>query len=140
MAGVTTAVGLSLINSSGIVTAIYLTNAGAKYIEVPSITVGAADTGGIGNFIDTETITGSVSGVTAIVRTWNASTGVLAISNSTGDFIVGETLTGSESNAQFELRLTQDDNTINQYPENLEIETQADSILDFSEKNPFGTP
>ena len=140
VAGVTTAVGLSLINSSGIVTAIYLTNAGAKYIEVPSITVGAADTGGIGNFIDTETITGSVSGVTAIVRTWNASTGVLAISNSTGDFIVGETLTGSESNAQFELRLTQDDNTINQYPENLEIETQADSILDFSEKNPFGTP
>jgi len=140
VAGVTTAVGLSLINSSGIVTAIYLTNAGAKYIEVPSITVGAADTGGTGNFIETETITGSASSVTAIVRTWNASTGVLAISNSTGDFIVGETLTGSESNAQFELRLTQDDNTISQYPDNLEIETQADSILDFSESNPFGTP
>ena len=61
-------------------------------------------------------------------------------SNSTGNFIVGETLTGSESNAQFELRLTQDDNTISQYPDNLEIETQADSILDFSESNPFGTP
>tara|TARA_B100000902_G_scaffold90837_1_gene94450 strand:- start:1515 stop:4055 length:2541 start_codon:yes stop_codon:yes gene_type:complete len=140
VAGVTTAVGLSLINSSGIVTAIYLTNAGAKYIEVPSITVGAADTGGTGNFIETETITGSASSVTAIVRTWNASTGVLAISNSTGDFIVGETLTGSESNAQFELRVVQEDNTISQYPDNLEIETQADSILDFSETNPFGTP
>ena len=140
VAGVTTATGLSLINSAGVVTAIYLTNAGAKYIEVPSITVGAADTGGTGNFIETETITGSASSVTAIVRTWNASTGVLAISNSTGDFIVGETLTGSESNAQFELRLTQDDNTISQYPDNLEIETQADSILDFSESNPFGTP
>ena len=140
VAGVTTAVGLSLINSSGIVTAIYLTNAGAKYIEVPSITIGAADTGGTGNFIPTETITGSASSVTAIVRTWNASTGVLAISNATGDFIIGETLTGSESNAQFELRLTQEDNTISQYPDNLEIETQADSILDFSESNPFGTP
>ena len=140
VAGVTTAVGLSLINSSGIVTAIYLTNAGAKYIEVPSITIGAADTGGTGNFIPTETITGSASSVTAIVRTWNASTGVLAISNATGDFIIGETLTGSESNAQFELRLTQEDNTISQYPDNLEIETQADSILDFSETNPFGTP
>ena len=140
VAGVTTAVGLSLINSSGIVTAIYLTNAGSKYIEVPSITVGAADTGGTGNFIETETITGSASSVTAIVRTWNASTGVLAISNSTGDFIVGETLTGSESNAQFELRVVQEDNTISQYPDNLEIETQADSILDFSETNPFGTP
>jgi len=140
VAGVTTAVGLSLINSSGIVTAIYLTNAGAKYIEVPSITIGAADTGGTGNFIPTETITGSASSVTAIVRTWNASTGVLAISNATGDFIIGETLTGSQSNAQFELRLTQEDNTISQYPDNLEIETQADSILDFSESNPFGTP
>jgi len=140
VAGVTTAVGLSLINSAGVVTAIYLTNAGAKYIEVPSITVGAADTGGTGNFIETETITGSASSVTAIVRTWNASTGVLAISNSTGDFIVGETLTGSESNAQFELRVVQEDNTISQYPDNLEIETQADSILDFSETNPFGTP
>ena len=121
VAGVTTAVGLSLINSAGVVTAIYLTNAGAKYIEVPAITVGAADTGGTGNFIETETITGSASSVTAIVRTWNASTGVLAISNSTGDFIVGETLTGSESNAQFELRVVQEDNTISQYPDNLEI-------------------
>ena len=138
--GVATAVGLSLINSAGVVTAIHLTNSGAKYIEVPSITIGAADTGGTGNFIETETITGSASSVTAIVRTWNASTGVLAISNSTGDFIVGETLTGSESDAQFELRVVQEDNTISQYPDNLEIETQADSILDFSESNPFGTP
>ena len=32
------------------------------------------------------------------------------------------------------------DPTDDGFADNLEIETQADSILDFTEQNPFGTP
>jgi len=95
---------------------------------------------GTGDFIDNETVTGSQSGKTALVKTWNAVTGVLVISNTTGDFIAGEDITGAESGAAYQLKIEQLDNTVSEYPDNLEIETQADSILDFSETNPFGTP
>ena len=53
---------------------------------------------------------------------------------------MGENITGSESGAVYQLKVEQDDNTVDEYPSNLEIENAADDILDFSETNPFGTP
>ena len=114
--------------------------AGAGYTVAPTITIGSPYMAGTGDFIDNETVTGSQSTKTALVKTWNAVTGVLVISNTTGDFIAGEDITGAESGAAYQLKSEQLDNTVSEYPDNLEIETQADSILDFSEKNPFGTP
>ena len=95
---------------------------------------------GTGTYEDNETITGSSSGVTAVVKTWNAVSGEIVISNSTGDFVEGENITGEDSGAVYQLRIEQDDNTVDEYPSNLEIENAADDILDFTEKNPFGTP
>jgi len=95
---------------------------------------------GEGTFIDNETVTGSSSGITAIVKTWNAVSGELVISNSTGDFVMGENIEGAESGAVYQLKIEETDNTVNKYPDNLSIETEADAILDFSESNPFGTP
>ena len=71
---------------------------------------------------------------------WNATTGVIDISNASGDFIAGENITGSESSAVHQLKVFDQDNTVNQYPDNDNIEVAGDAILDFSEKNPFGTP
>ena len=95
---------------------------------------------GTGTFSDNETVTGSSSGITALVKTWNAVSGELVISNSTGDFVMGENITGSESGAVYQLKVEQDDNTVDEYPNNLNIENAADDILDFTETNPFGTP
>ena len=136
----TTATGIAVVSAAGTISNIYITNAGAGYTEAPTVTIGSPYSSGSGNFIDTETITGSSSGTTAIVKSWNASTNTLNISNLTGDFTIGETITGSESNATYEIRIFEDDNTVNNYPDNDIFQTEGDSILDFSEKNPFGTP
>ena len=136
----TTASAIAVVSSAGTISNVYMSYAGAGYTVAPTITIGSPYMAGTGDFIDNETVTGSQSGKTAIVKTWNAVTGVLVISNTTGDFIVGEDITGSESGAAYQLKAEQLDNTVSEYPDNLEIETQADSILDFSEKNPFGTP
>ena len=136
----TTATGIAVVSSAGTISNIYITNAGAGYTETPTVTIGSPYTAGSGDFIDTETVTGSSSGITAIVKSWNASTNQLNISNVTGDFVVGETITGSESGATYQLRVINEYNTVNNYPDNDVIETEADAIIDFSEVNPFGTP
>ena len=93
-----------------------------------------------GTFIFNETVTGSSSGTTAKVRTWNSITNVLEVSNVSGAFVIGENIVGTSSSASHQLRNI-DLNTNNDgFADNSSIETEADSIIDFSEKNPFGTP
>jgi hypothetical protein len=75
---------------------------------------------GIGTYTPNETITGSLSGTTAIVKSWNAVNGELQITNDTGNFIIGETIVGSASSAIYQLSVMQDFNTVNKYPENNE--------------------
>ena len=136
----TTATGLAVVSTAGTISAIRITNAGAGYTTVPTITIGSPYMVGIGTFVLNETITGSISGTTAIVKSWNSVSGELKISNSTGNFTVGETIVGSGSSASYQLKSIQDYNTVNQYPQNNEIEIEADNILDFTESNPFGNP
>ena len=136
----TTAIGVAVVSSGGTISGIRIINAGSGYTVAPTITIGTPYMVGSGNFIDEEKITGGSSGVTAIVKSWNSVTGVLSISNVTGSFVIGEIITGSESNATYQLKSTDSYNTTNQYPDNSEIEIEADKILDFTESNPFGNP
>lgn len=136
----TTAIGLAIVSTAGTISAIRITNAGAGYTVTPTITIGSPYMIGAGTFDINETITGSSSGKTAIVKSWNSVTGVMNITNSTGEFIVGETIVGSASSAIYQLKSIQSDNTVNKYPQNNEIEIEADDIIDFSESNPFGNP
>ncbi len=62
------------------------------------------------------------------------------MSNITGDFIPGETLVGSASSATYEIKIVTADNLIDPFAQNKEIQEEANVIVDFSEKNPFGTP
>ena len=140
-AGGTTATGVAVVSAAGTVSAIYITNAGSGYTTAPTITLSDPPTAGVGTFIRSETITGSTSGVTGVVKTWNTITNVLTYSNTTGDFIPGETIVGSASSASYVIKVFEDDNTVNNYPDNDTFETFAnDGILDFSESNPFGNP
>ena len=136
----TTATAIAVVSSAGTISNVYVTHAGAGYTVAPTITIGDPYMAGTGTFIDNETVIGSSSSITAIVKTWDAVTGELVISNSTGDFVMGENITGQESGAVYQLKVEETDNTVDSYPNNLNIENAADDILDFSETNPFGTP
>ena len=142
--------GYSVINSAGIVTAIYLTNAGLGYTQPPSVTISNPSViVGTGSYVYNEIVVGSSSSVTARVKSWNAITNVLEISNIDGDFIPGEVIIGQNSGANYSVKIIYTDNLADsddsnnikdKYADNRQIEIEADQILDFSEQNPFGMP
>ena len=140
VAGVEAATGVSVISAAGTITSINITDAGNKYILAPDITISDPSSTSSGEFVFNEIITGSATGVTARVRSWNSTTNVLEIAAVSGSFSLGETITGSTSGATRVLRTI--DKTVDNdpYADNFDIETAADAILDFSEQNPFGIP
>ena len=121
------------------VTHIDILNAGHSYASAPTITIGAANTFGSGTFKYGEIITGESSLTTAFVTDWNTATNTLLARNLSGDFAVGENISNvGFGTAQYALdSIDYDDDDA--YNSGDEIETISDSsILDFTEKNPFG--
>jgi hypothetical protein len=139
-ASTVSAAATAVVSTAGTITSIRITNAGLGYTVVPSITIANPLLTSIGNFVFNELVTGSQSGVTARVKSWNSTTNILEVSNITGQFKLGETIVGSASSATHQLR------SINAFPvrdgyiDNDKIEEEADDIIDFSETNPFGMP
>jgi hypothetical protein len=138
-AGVT-ASARAYINTAGVVTAIYIRNAGLGYTQTPTITISSPYSSGTGEYIYNETVVGSISSTTALVRNWDSVNNVLQVSNVSGTFVNGDVLTGSESGATYKVRIITTYNTVDRYAENEVIESEADGIIDFSETNPFGNP
>jgi len=130
----------AVVSAAGTITAIYITNAGLGYTEPPTITISGPGIAGTGNFSFNEVVTGSTSGTTARVRRWDSDTTELDIYDVNGVFRVGETITGSTSGATNVIRLVDDGPADDGFADNDNFETEADSILDFTEQNPFGTP
>ena len=62
----------------------------------------------------------------------------MEVSNVTGTFRVGEDIVGSTSGASHALRKANTDPVDDGFADNADIETAADAIIDFSERNPFG--
>lgn len=141
-AGVSTvsAAATAILNSSGEIIAINITNSGFGYTQAPTITIADPPSTGTGDFLFNEVITGSTSGATARVRSWNSSTNSLQIANVTGTFAIGEALVGADSGASHTLRLVNLDPVSDGFTDNTNIELEADGILDFTETNPFGLP
>tara|TARA_R100000908_G_C3740084_1_gene136880 strand:+ start:17 stop:1471 length:1455 start_codon:yes stop_codon:yes gene_type:complete len=140
--GVTTAsaTALAIVSTAGTISAIHITNAGLGYSTTPTISVGSPESSGSGTFAFNEIVTGSSSGTTARVRTWNATTNVLEVGTVTGEFTIGEDIVGQTSGASYSLRVTDTQPADDGFADNINIETEADSIIDFSEQNPFGMP
>ena len=123
---------------------VLLTNAGSGYTSKPNIAVSPPPAVGIGTFIVSETVTGSLSGVTAEVKSWTNPgqdiDKILRVSLNSGTFSEGENIVGSASSAIYTLKsYDTDTSTSDQYSDNDEFEVEADKILDFTESNPFGT-
>ena len=142
ISGVSTvsAAATAIVSAAGTITAIHFTNSGAGYTVAPTITIANPDLDSIGDFTFNEVVTGSISGTTARVKRWDSTTNELEIYNVAGDFTVGEDIVGSTSGATHQLRVISTDPADDGFADNITIETEADSILDFSEQNPFGIP
>lgn len=130
----------AILGADGSVTEVQFTNAGLGYTVAPSITFSEPPATSSGTFKYNEIVTGAVSGCTARVRTWNTNTNVLELGNVSNKFKVGEQITGGTSGAVFTVLTIDNDPANDGYTDNTNIEIEADSILDFSETNPFGIP
>ena len=130
----------AIVSSAGTITEIRLIDAGLEYSSIPTITISSPQMNSYGSFTFNEIVTGSESGVTARVRSWNANTYTLEVSNVTGTFIAGENIVGTSSSASHYLRKIDSLIVKDGFANNDEIEEEADAIVDFSERNPFGMP
>jgi len=78
--------------------------------------------------------------VVAVSQKWTPTSNTLTVTNIAGEFVDGRRIIGVSSNAQYQLVVYDPlkDNVKNDDYQNLYIEQQANSIIDFSETNPFG--
>lgn len=136
----TTAIATASVSTAGTVNFIRIIDAGIGYTVAPTITISSPSIGSTGTYTFNEVVTGSISGTTAKVKTWNAITNILEVSVISGSFVVGENIIGSESSANRALKTINTDDINDLYAQNEVIEEEADQIIDFSEKNPFGMP
>ena len=96
-------------------------------------------------------MTGQTSGATARIRDINIDyitedggidksdpNKYLELGSITGTFYVGETVVGSASSATYIVKSYDVNSSGDEYDNNDNIETEADSIIDFTESNPFG--
>lgn len=130
----------AIVSAAGTITSIRITNAGLGYTQTPTITIGSPSITSSGSFVFNEIVTGNQSGVTARVKSWNSITNVLEVSNINGQFIPGENIVGSASSASHYLRKVETLLVKDGFVSNDEIENEADEIIDFDERNPFGMP
>lgn len=130
----------AIVSAAGTISEIRITNAGLGYTQVPTVTIGNPSINSTGTFIFNEVVTGSTSGVTARVRSWNSVTNILEVSNVAGEFIPGENIVGTASSASHYLKKVESLSVDDGFTNNDEIEEEADKIIDFSERNPFGMP
>ena len=140
--GVTTvsAAATAVVSAAGTISNIFLTNAGVGYSVAPTMSIATSGSSGSGTFQFNEIVIGSSSGTTARVRVWNSETNELEVGTVDGDFTRGETITGQTSGAAYKLRIADAQPADDGFADNINIETEADSIIDFSEQNPFGMP
>lgn len=143
----TTAVGIASLSTSGNIQNILLSNSGYGYTIAPTITISSPPISGVNtstlNYKFNEIITGSISGTTARVKSWDYDTGILKVSilssSDSKGFYPGEILVGTASSTSYIVESFDSYDKYDKYSENKTIETEAEQIIDFSESNPFGT-
>lgn len=139
-----TATASSMLGIGQTVSYIRITNPGVGYTVSPQVIIdGPPLLSGNGNYIFNEIVTGSRSGTKARVKSWdwdtkNLKVAIVTNADSRG-FFPGEIITGSISNAQYSTESYNNWDQYDTYGENLQIQEDANMILDFSESNPFGT-
>ena len=126
----------AVVSSAGTVTQIRYSNAGAGYTSTSAtVAISSVTSNSFGEFERDEIVKGVSSGTSAYVANWNTADNILKVSIPSGDFSVGEVIVGAAASYRI---LSVDSEFDIGFAGNDEIETEADEILDFSERNPFG--
>ena len=141
-----TAKAVAIVNTLGQVASIRYSFAGIGYTATPTVTIDPPARAGLatGNYMFKELVRGVSTGTTAYVSDWDADTRILKVTNvggvgfAQGESVVGigTTLLGSDS--EYIVKSVSDQDEYDNYNENIVVESEADSIIDFSEDNPFG--
>ena len=141
-----TAKAVAVINTLGQLASIRYSFAGVGYTATPTVTIDPPVKAGIssGNYLFKELVRGVSTGTTAIVANWDSDDRILKVTNvggvgfAEGESVVGigTTLLGSDS--EYIVKSVSDQDEYDNYNENIAVESEADSIIDFTEENPFG--
>jgi hypothetical protein len=102
---------------------------------------------GVGSYVSKEIVYQSHDGTlanattSAMVQSWNDPTNTLIVTNIAGEFVDGQTIIGASSGASYYLSTYDPLATSihNEIYDNKLIENNANSVIDFSETNPFGS-
>ena len=144
-AGGVNATAEAFLNTNDQVAALRFTNAGAGYTVAPTVTISAPaiGTGQTGNYLFKELVRGVSTGTTAYVQSWDWDDRILKVNNVSGNFLEGEKVVGigttmNGSDAQYIIKDVNNQDNTDLFGENSPFETEGDSIMDFSEVNPFG--
>ena len=137
--GLTTAIARANVSVGNTVTSVHIVNPGIGYSPAQPVSIASPPPTGIGTFIFNELVTGSISGAKARVKTWNKSDNILKVGTTNGTFVPGDVIVGSASSAQYSVDSIQSAEFADKYDKGEQIETLADTFLDFTETNPFGT-
>ena len=141
-----TAQAIAIVNTLGQVASIRYSFAGVGYTATPTITIDPPARAGLatGNYLFKELVRGVSTGTTAFVADWDSDDRILKVTNVAGSGFapgesvvgIGTTMLGSDS--EYIVRSVSDQDEYDNYNENIVVESEADSIIDFTEDNPFG--
>lgn len=126
----------AVVNSNGQVVSVRYSNAGAGYTFTPTISFTDPTSTTFGDYDYNEVVTGTRTGTTGYVKSWDYVNRVLKVAIVDGNFARGESIVGAAGS--YKVSTVQTNEFLDLYAENIEIEMAADQILDFSQKNPFG--
>ena len=134
-----TAIAKANVSTDNRLSSINIINPGSGYDPIQPVTVASPPTTGIGTFTFNELVTGSISGAQGRVKTWDTITNTLKLGTTNGTFVPGDIIVGSASSAKYSVDFIESAEFADKYDAGVEIEEVADTNLDFSESNPFGT-
>lgn len=123
-------------NTSGEVSSILYSNAGAGYTFTPNITFTLPTSNTYGSYEYNEVVTGQRSGATGYVREWDADDRILKLATVNGTFQRGESVVGAAGS--YKVSTVDTNEFLDAFADNIDIESEADEIIDFSQTNPFG--
>ncbi len=138
--GIITARGISVLDSSGSVSAIRLVDAGLGYTTIPQIVFESPYTDGFGTYIQNEEVIGTISGTKGVVKSWDGSTFTLNLHKINGEFLSNDILVGTISSASYRIFDESFYDIIDTFNDSNDIQIESEKIIDFSETNPFGMP
>ena len=128
----------AVVSTAGTVKEIRYSNAGAGYTSInPAVSISSVTSNSFGEYDVDEVIKGLNTGTEAYVAAWDSTKNILKVSIPSGDFAIGEVVVGAAASYRIQSIQSEVDGD-REFAQNETFEFEADQILDFSERNPFG--